>query len=100
MFSQKRITKSLPEEVTTEIQKCSPSLQTPFGLVPAPKSRLPSGVRLLAFHNETECVMKLVTMIRSPSKAAAWLEPPSPLPVRVANNRAGVEVLTTLREVE
>src|ERR1041384_1462090 len=74
----------LPGVVKNVTQKFNPSLQAPRGSVPMPVENTPIGVKSVAVHNETlSPPPKLVTSMRSPSKAAC-VGPVNPLPLSVA----------------
>jgi hypothetical protein len=77
-------------------QKLMPSLQAPRGRVFVPVANEPSGVRSVAFHNDTLSPVKFVARILCPSKATA-MGALSPLPVRVATT-VPVEARTTVTE--
>src|SRR5262249_54517176 len=88
---------SLPE-LTSVIQKLTPSLQAPTGSVFAPVAKDPSVVSSAAFHSETLSPLKFASRMRCPSNAAA-VGTFKPLPVRVAST-APVEARTTETELE
>jgi hypothetical protein len=76
---QKRVRKSLPAAVKL-IQKFSPSLQTPPVRVRlTPTSRLPSGVRLVAFHKLlAQHLASFLSDISVIQRQAVKLGPPAP----------------------
>ena len=77
------------------IQKFTPSLHAPNGMVTLPVEKTPIGVRSADFHSDTLLPKKFVTRIRWPSKAA-WVGLFSPLPESVATT-APVAARTTDR---